>query len=306
MITRRSYQQFDYGKIPDFLSMVYRQDRQNPYWLPGRWEYAEFLVSPLYQHRGFLDWKDTIAIWENEQHNIVGVVNSENPDNQYFLHVHNAYKALETEMILWAEKNLQRLHTNQNYTDICIWACERDTQRNDALTALGYTQSDEVDFLRWRRLDTALDEQLLPDGYTLHTMQETVDLAAKIQTQTSAFQSQPYPVEIYTTMQRAPSYRPEFDLFTRDRAGMITSFCTIWIDTGNNLAYFEPVGVHPDHQRKGLGKAMLNRGLCRLKESSVAIAYVGAYGEGRGYFYNSAGFTEAVRFRPWKKLVTAQ
>ena len=81
----------------------------------------------------------------------------------------------------------------------------------------------------------------------------------------------------------------------------ITSFCTIWYDEMNHIAKFEPVGTHPDHRKKGLGRAMLLDGLKRLKNLGVETAYVDTGGEDNLNFYRSAGFNPININRPWYK-----
>jgi GNAT superfamily N-acetyltransferase len=148
-----------------------------------------------------------------------------------------------------------------------------------------------------------MKEMQMPEGYCLHDMtsEEGLDLKQKIASMTGAFDSEPYPLDIYRNMQCAPSYRKEFDLYTTDSAGNISSFCIVWYDSELNLGYFEPVGTDFKHRRKGLGAATLNAGLIRLIKSGTGRAYVGSAGDDRRSFYGAAGFTESAAFYPWVK-----
>ncbi len=55
------------------------------------------------------------------------------------------------------------------------------------------------------------------------------------------------------------------------------AFCTIWFDDVTRSAYFEPVGTAPQQQRCGLGKAVMCKGLRRLKHMGATLPLVGSY-----------------------------
>ncbi|PDV97386.1 GNAT family N-acetyltransferase [Candidatus Chloroploca asiatica] len=46
------------------------------------------------------------------------------------------------------------------------------------------------------------------------------------------------------------------------------AFCTLWYDEATRTVAFEPVGTHPEHQRTGLGKALMAEGLRRVPRSA--------------------------------------
>ena len=128
----RKYRDNDYNNIIKFLGELYQLDQNQPYWPPSRFEYAQYLVSPLYLDRGLPDWKNYIAIIE-DNNKIVGVVNSENPDANVFIHTHPEYKKVEEELIVWAEKNMIS-------DQIIVWALDNDTSKKIILTKRGYQE----------------------------------------------------------------------------------------------------------------------------------------------------------------------
>jgi len=69
------------------------------------------------------------------------------------------------------------------------------------------------------------------------------------------------------------------------------------------LAWFEPVATHPEHQGKGIGKAIILEGLKRLKELGAKTAYVSTRGLNQSKFYKSVGFIEFDKYREWVKLI---
>jgi mycothiol synthase len=47
--------------------------------------------------------------------------------------------------------------------------------------------------------------------------------------------------------------------------GHAVAFCVVWPDEVNQVGLLEPVGVHPDFHRQGLGRAVVSEGLRRLQ-----------------------------------------
>lgn len=298
----KKYQLEDYGRVFNFFRELYRECEKVPFWLPARWEYAEYLISPLHKGRNYLiDWKETIYLWEDNNGKIVGVLCSESPDENIFVHSKPDFTHIEEEMIIFAEDKI--ISEILQKPKIDIWCQEDNSYRESVLQSRGYKRQEVVEYLNWRDLSEDLPETELPSGYTLHNMvtEEALNLLHKIERLTGAFDSKPYPIEVYRTMQSGPSYRNEFDLYTTDLNGEVTSFCIIWYDEELNIAYFEPVGTVAEHRRKGLGRATLSAGLQTLKKAGVDKAYVGSYGNERMAFYNASGFNCRSAYHPWSK-----
>ncbi len=81
--------------------------------------------------------------------------------------------------------------------------------------------------------------------------------------------------------------------------GEMAAFCTAWYDDVTRTAYFEPVGTAPEHQRRGLGRAVLAEGLRRLERMGCLVAFVGGYSVQANALYASAGFEEYELSEPW-------
>ncbi len=291
-MTSHPYTDEDYDEVIEFLEKLYRLDRDRPYWLPGRWEYATYLCSPLFQERGYPDRKEFIRIVRDGD-SIVGLINSENPDHNAYVHTHPDYRYLEDELIAWAEKTFK--------TDkLSVWSLEDDAHRTEILKSRGYQKEEIGEYLNWCDLKNHEPRVSLPGGYTIASFKEGFDISSRIDCSAKAFNSNGYSKYVYYSMQQAPSYDPALDLVIKE-GEVVVSLCTIWTYPGNNLACFEPVATAPEHQRKGLGIAILNEGMKKLKERNIKTAYVGSSGDWRKSFYCKAGFTQAVLCRPWTK-----
>jgi hypothetical protein len=303
-ISYRKYNKNDYNGVIDFFRNLYRESSIVPFWLLQRWEYSEFFVSLLHKHRGStIDWKDTIYLWETATEGIVAVLCSESPDENIYIHIKSNYRFLEDEIINIAENKV--VSELLNKPNIRIWCQEGDKYRESLLQQKGYIKGLDVEYLNWRNLEEDLPEFKLPEGYTIHDMvnEEGLNLQQKIIQITAAFNSDPYPNEIYRNLQRGQSYRKKFDLYTTESDGNVCSFCIIWFDEELNIGYFEPVGTAENHRLKGLGRGTLNVGLKLLKEAGATMAFVGASGDERMSFYKASGFNNRIAFHPWAKTL---
>jgi len=105
----------------------------------------------------------------------------------------------------------------------------------------------------------------------------------------------------YRNIQTAPLYRRDLDLVAVAPDGAVAAFCTIWFDDVTRSAYFEPVATVPDHQRRGLGKALLTEGLRRLNRMGAVLAFVGGHSAAANGLYQSIMGSDHDLYESWMK-----
>jgi predicted N-acetyltransferase YhbS len=81
--------------------------------------------------------------------------------------------------------------------------------------------------------------------------------------------------------------------------GKLVAFCTVWFDNVTRTAAFDPVGTHPEHQRRGLGRTVMVEGLRRAARLGATLCTVGSYSVSAGALYAAVGFTEYDLSEPW-------
>ncbi len=302
MIKARMYTDNDYRKIMDFLKGMYAVNENQHCWLPQRWEYAEHLVNPLFMERGDANWEQFIRIWE-ENDKIVGIVHPEETCN-VFLQIRPGYRKLEPEMIAWAEANIAKPDDGNN-KKIVIWVNESDSYRKDLLKERDYHKEEVCSYLNVQNLDKEYLPEL-PEGYRFISMDDNIDLVKRYNVINKAFQPEDDFKEnipdSFLQMINAPMFRPDLDIVVGYKDRSYAAAGTVWYDEDNKIGMFEPMGTHPDHVRKGLGRAILLEGLRRLKKIGAKKAYVESYGDSRYAFYKSAGFKAFDKDYPWKKV----
>jgi mycothiol synthase len=104
----------------------------------------------------------------------------------------------------------------------------------------------------------------------------------------------------YLNIQSAPLYRRDLDIVAATATAEIAAFCTIWLDDATRSAVCVLVGTVPEHQRRGLGKAVMYEGLRRLKKLGATRVFANAYDPPADALYGSVLGTRDLS-RPWVK-----
>ncbi len=136
-----------------------------------------------------------------------------------------------------------------------------------------------------RSLREPLPEAQLPDGFSIRSVNGLVEVEALVALHRAAFGTDHMTVEERRAMMSGPHYQPELDLVAVTPAGRLAGFCVCGISveenalSGRNQGYTDPIGVHPDFQKKGLARALLLTGLRLLQERGIEYATLGTSGE---------------------------
>ena len=309
-LTMRNYRcEDDYWRIREFLRQVLRLNEMRLYsWHLARLDYWRYFGNVDITN---FPLEEVVYIWETSDEQIAAVLNPEGGD-QVFLQVNPLFRTaeLEAEMLEVAEQRLP-LPREDSQRKLYVWADSHDRVRQDILLRRGYTKVDEPAYQRRRSLDEllpgreALQAQLLP-GYVVRALGDVEELPARSWASWRAFHPEEPDKnyegwEWYTHIQQIPTYRRDLDIVAVAPTGEVAAFCTVWFDDVTRSGMFEPVGTAPEHQRKGLGKAVMYEGLRRLKGIGATLAYVDSYTPAAHALYASAGFTEYDLSESWVK-----
>lgn len=306
-LTMRKYQnEEDYWRIRQFLRDVFLfNDRHEYSWPLYRWDYWRWHVNENIFH---FQLEAAIFLWEARDGQIAAVLNPDNP-GEAFLQVHPDFRSpeLEVEMMSVAETQFASTQADGKQR-LCLWSPATDSLRQDILQRRGYSRRGSLEYQRRRCMveDMPIADVPLAEGYTVRALGDVEEHPARSWVSWRAFHpnepDEKYEGwEWYRNVQRAPLYRRDLDLVAVAPNGEHAAFCTIWFDDVTRTAAFEPVGTHPDYQRKGLGKAVMTEGLSRIKQIGATLATVNSYSESAGALYASMGFTEYDLNVPWMK-----
>jgi ribosomal protein S18 acetylase RimI-like enzyme len=258
----------------------------------------------FYPPRPF-DFSQHIFLWE-EAGRLLGwcLLTPEEGYMDVFICPRERGSARVESLYAWAEARLTDRVKAQGGSSIRqMLVREDDTWLSDLKRRSGFTVGDKCMVLNHRELAGPLPDPALPEGYRVQTVGGIEAGQKRAAASHAAFGSR-LPFDQYWPRYRrfmeSPAYAPERDLIAVAPDGRAASFCVFWLDPVNRAGYFEPVGTHPDFQRRGLGRAVLCEGLRRMKDQGMLTATVCAYDDNRA----AIGLYESVGFRIVNKLLT--
>jgi len=215
---------------------------------------------------------------------------------------------LALEMVNWAEQRMTGILRSLGKDTIRVmWIFEDDTVMDEILRQRGF-QPYAADVHMVRSLDEPIQVSGTPDGWTVRACGGLEEVEARAAAQHGAFGSSA-PMDQYVGRFRhfmqSGVYNPEWDMVTAREDGKIGAFCITWPDPLNRVGLFEPVGTHPDFQRKGLGKAVMLESLRSLRENGMRQAIVSTAEDNEPgiKLYEAAGFRIVNRLMAYKKNI---
>jgi len=283
-----------------------------------------------YVHRGDLqwwlfynddvteEWKSRVRLWMDGERLIGWSLLSPFAWHAFDVYAEPSLRGtdLEREMLAWAVEQLAAGETTQT-----VWVAEEDDFRVGWLTENGFSPREGFMHLLKRSLSelgartsvrpgSGLKSALLEKGFYVRSSRGPADASARAMASHAAFGSS-MPIEDYTArtlrFMQSPVYVNEHELFIVSPTEEVAAFCCIWTDDLNRMGYFEPVGVHPNYQRRGLGRKMLLEGLTRLQSEGMTEASVCAESANPAAIrlYESVGFQKVKRLLTFRKGKTS-
>jgi ribosomal protein S18 acetylase RimI-like enzyme len=308
----RPYQtEEDYWRMRAFLRQVFLLNRRRQIcWHVARLDYCRFHV---YLNCSGQRLEESATLWETGQGEMAAFLLPEGPGEAH-LQIHPAWRSpeLEEEMLETAERRLastQAAAQADGTRKLCAWAPGEDTALQGVLARRGYTPLEGAETQHTRLLDAPIPPPSLPAGYSLRSLGDGLELLERCYASGLGFHEGDIQVAVenrrdptwYRNIQSAPLYRRDLDIVAIDPQGAIAAFCTVWYDDATRSGYFEPVATVPEHQRRGLGRAVLNEGLRRLQRMGGLVAMVGGYSAAANGLYAAAFGSQQERYAPWQK-----
>jgi mycothiol synthase len=292
----------DYWRIRGFIREVYLANgRRSRPWDLLRFDYWRCFIAEVLTHHRV---EESIFLWE-EGDRIVAVLQPDGRGEGFFLtRPGEANESLIADMAVVAEECLSVERDGKRH--LRLWSHESDRITPTVLAGRGFKRQTWSETLR-RRLINGVPPAVLPaPGYSLRSLGGEEELPARSWLSWRVFHpNEPAEAyrgwEWYRNVQRVPLYRRDLDLVAVSDSGELAAFCTVWFDDVTRSAAFEPVGTNPDHQRRGLGKAIMAEGLRRALLLGANLATVSSYSPEAHALYAAAGFTDSESAHPWER-----
>ena len=300
--TNRPLERKDYDQIVHLLKETMPLAPVGFNWDIRRWE-GKCWYDP--DENGNPDWPNNSQVWFTASGKLIGLVHPDGIGYPY-LEVHPDYRHLEAEMIDWAEAHLTETKKDGSGRQIHFSVFEYDAHRQRLLAERGYEKMSYGGVIRHLRFgQMPLSQPELAPGYTLRTTNpEDPNDAQQIADLLNAAFKRTFHngAEYQQFTRRATCFHQELDLVAVAPDGCFAAYVGVPYDQFNRRGMFEPVCTHPDHQQKGLAKALMQEGLLRLKQRG-AQAVVVETGDmiPANRLYTSMGFTEIYKGYDWKR-----
>ncbi len=305
-ISMRPFQrENDFWRIRNFLRDAFLlNERSEHSWPVARldhWRWHLILTCHLHESVNAVTF-----IWETAVGDIAAVLHPLAP-GELRLHVHPRWRsaALENEMLAWAEEHLAtRNDAGQPFVYLPVDA--GDTLRQETLLSRGFTKRSGTSHKWLRDLNAPIHEKSVPAGYVVRSMGDPDEHPSRSWASWRAFHADE-PDENYDgdwswyqTFQCAPLYRRDLDIVAVAPWGEIAAFATIAYDDFTRSAVCVLVGTAAEHQRRGLGTAVLLEGFRRLQKLGATRVFATAYDPPADGLYGSVMDTHILA-ETWRK-----
>ncbi len=146
-----------------------------------------------------------------------------------------------------------------------------------------------------------------PAGFQIRPLNGEAEVDAYVALHQAVFQSKSMTRAWRKNTLQQREYRPELDLVAEAPDGRLAAFCIGWFNqqglAGKPSAQIEPLGVHADFRKQGLGKAILAENLRRFQRLGAEQMFVETdnYRDAAFHLYASIGFQVAQQVLVFRK-----
>jgi len=288
----RQYISADFKLVSDFLIAHFQSGNQDGNWMQPAWEY-------MHSHPNLDESSlDKIGIWE-EAGEIVGVAHYESILGEAFFQIHPGYTHLKPIMLEYAETHLCG-QTESGARYVRAYHNDFDLEFQALVESRGYEFAEQhtgpvTEFV----IPVQLPEIVLPEGFRIKSLAEDNNLRKIHRVLWRGFNHEGEPpeegIEWRSKMQSGPNFRKDLTIVVEAPSGNFVSFCGMWYESENRIAYVEPMATDPEYRRMGLGRAAILEGIRRCRALGATAAYVGSGQE----FYRSIGFRKKFNRKCW-------
>jgi ribosomal protein S18 acetylase RimI-like enzyme len=256
------------------------------------------------------DYPENIRLWRNTTGQLLAWAVMQTP----FWAIDYAYRPdsdrnLHRQLLAWVDDRAREIVDTPSGRPawfVTVFTDQADRIRD--LEEAGFASQANVGENSWSKLfmqhatQLPVEDPAPPIGFTIRPLAGEKEIEAYVKAHRSAFESKSMTVEWRVRTLNHPNYTPDVDLVAVAPDGRLVAFCICWLNEATNgeiQGQIEPLGVHPDFHKLGLGRAILLEGLRRLYLKGAKRIYV----ETDNYRNAAVNLYEAVGFRTLKDVL---
>lgn len=237
-----------------------------------------------------------VRLWEVEDE-VVGFCVVQLPFSTLDWAVRPGYEALADEVVGWVVERLQMV-ANERQEGFGFLFDSR--MENDQLPLRhGFVLDDWHIRNLAQELVPTRAAVAVPEGFTLRPLRGQAEADDYAKLHREAFNTRNMSTDWRERTIRHAMYQPDLDLVIEDEQGRLAAFCIGWAGEvkGEHVGQIEPVGVLPEYQKRGLGRAILETNLHRMAARGIRRVLIDAesYNPASQHLYETAGFREISR-----------
>ena len=250
-----------------------------------------------------LDDPDNIGLWVNAEGRLLAWAVMQTPfwTIDYAYHP-DARTNLHRQILAWADHRARQvLDTPSGHPMWFVNVFASQTDRIRDLEEAGFASQADVGEDSWSKVLMRRSAQIPvvdcspPAGFTIRPLAGECEVEAYVQLHRAVFASKNMTTEWRTRTLCRPEYLSELDLVAVAPDGRLAAFCICWLNEdseGKPNGQIEPLGVHEDFRRLGLGQAILSEGLRRLYLCGADRVYIDTdkYRNAALELYEAVGF----------------
>jgi ribosomal protein S18 acetylase RimI-like enzyme len=275
--------------LPHITNLIYQH---------GHHQATEVADAPYRLASWSLDHPENVALWQDQTGRLLAYAAIQEPflTLDYAIHPDARPHNLESQIVQWAINRSPAIaHRQQRTFPLYLWVNGSEDPIIPLLESFGFIEDDWQKITYTRPLQSDHASRItyhLPPGFTLRPLNGSAEVEAYVELHRAAFQTKNMTVEWRQRTLQMPQYRPDLDLVIAAPDGRLAAFCITWLHPNGRTGEIEPLGVHPDFQRLGLGRAIALAALHRLQTLGATQANVTTDGERdpARQLYESIGF----------------
>jgi ribosomal protein S18 acetylase RimI-like enzyme len=186
-------------------------------------------------------------------------------------------RAVYNEILQWGQRTCARVYHGES-PDLSANALDEQSERIAALRGAGFDLLPEEVHYYERDLHRPIPEPQLPAGYRLRQLAGEGEVEDWVALHRAAFGTENMTPAFKRAMMALPDYDPRLDLVAVAPNGQLAAYVNASIDreanalAGLKTGFTDPVATHPNHQRRGLARALLLAQMAALKARGMDTA----------------------------------
>lgn len=295
MLTKRPYEDADLNLLQDTFAQ----------WIAaaGRcgYDHVGELPHRIYENlRGRRPVGEVVHVWEDAGA-LAGLAVNTRFGNAFDVFTAPALRGTDAELAMLKSAVES---TGRDAVEVLTDVFGCDTTRIALLEQLGFAR-----FRMWDHVNEApLTEPAAvepPAGFVVRSATEA-DADQLAEARNAAFDDDWTGEQYRSELMRKPGYDPAREIVAESPDGRIAAFTVYWTDSRNGLGHFEPVGTHPDFQRRGLARAVMLHAMHQMRALGLRTVTVNHNAENlpARRLYESLGFTKHHETYGYRRRVT--